>query len=78
MLLALRRNQGLTAEALLCALPSLKLPHPEIAKRRFVLEPLAEIAPELRHPFAEQNNKRIAAKRFQNEPECEEVKRLAR
>lgn len=30
--------------------PSLKLPHPEIANRRFVLEPLAEVAPELRHP----------------------------
>jgi 2-amino-4-hydroxy-6-hydroxymethyldihydropteridine diphosphokinase len=29
---------------------TLTLPHPEIANRRFVLEPLAEIAPELRHP----------------------------
>src|SRR5580658_7942805 len=30
--------------------PSLALPHPEVQNRRFVLAPLAEIAPELRHP----------------------------
>lgn len=29
----------------------LTLPHPELARRRFVLEPLAEIAPNLRHPL---------------------------
>jgi 7,8-dihydro-6-hydroxymethylpterin-pyrophosphokinase len=28
----------------------LTLPHPALAERRFVLEPLAEIAPEVRHP----------------------------
>lgn len=28
----------------------LTLPHPSLARRRFVLEPLAEIAPQLRHP----------------------------
>lgn len=32
------------------AAPELEVPHPRIAQRRFVLEPLAEIAPELRHP----------------------------
>jgi 2-amino-4-hydroxy-6-hydroxymethyldihydropteridine diphosphokinase len=30
--------------------PGLKVPHPEMHQRRFVLEPLVEIAPEARHP----------------------------
>jgi len=30
----------------------LETPHPRIAQRRFVLEPLAEIAPEFRHPVS--------------------------
>jgi len=31
---------------------ALTIPHPHIEKRDFVLEPLAEIAPELRHPVS--------------------------
>jgi len=31
-------------------IPSLTVPHPKLHERRFVLEPLAEIAPEVRHP----------------------------
>ena len=34
--------------------PELTLPHPSMHERRFVLEPLAEIAPELVHPVLEQ------------------------
>jgi 2-amino-4-hydroxy-6-hydroxymethyldihydropteridine diphosphokinase len=30
--------------------PGLKIPHPAMHRRRFVLEPLVEIAPEARHP----------------------------
>lgn len=31
--------------------PGLTLPHPELARRRFVLEPLAAVAPNWRHPL---------------------------
>ena len=30
--------------------PTLTVPHPALHRRRFVLEPLAEIAPDVRHP----------------------------
>jgi 2-amino-4-hydroxy-6-hydroxymethyldihydropteridine diphosphokinase len=33
--------------------PELTIPHPAMQTRRFVLEPLAEIAPEVKHPVLE-------------------------
>ena len=35
--------------------PELQVPHPELHKRRFTLEPLAEIAPKLIHPILTKN-----------------------
>jgi 2-amino-4-hydroxy-6-hydroxymethyldihydropteridine diphosphokinase len=38
-------------DQLILQLPQLQLPHPRLAERRFVLEPLNEIAPEAIHPL---------------------------
>lgn len=47
LLLAFEVSSG---EAVVCRSKALKLPHPEMALRRFVLEPLNEIAPDAEHP----------------------------
>jgi 2-amino-4-hydroxy-6-hydroxymethyldihydropteridine diphosphokinase len=36
--------------AVIVSTPDLEIPHPRLADRRFVLEPLCELAPEMRHP----------------------------
>lgn len=40
-------------------LEELKLPHPRIASRRFVLQPLADIAPDLRHPVLDRSIRQL-------------------
>jgi 2-amino-4-hydroxy-6-hydroxymethyldihydropteridine diphosphokinase len=40
---------------------ALTLPHPALAERRFVLAPLAEIAPQLRHPQSNQTMAELLA-----------------
>lgn len=35
--------------------PELTLPHPRLAERRFVLEPLRELSPDWRHPLTRQS-----------------------
>jgi len=41
--------------------PELTLPHPALPQRRFVLEPLAEIAPGLQHPVSEKTMVKLLA-----------------
>ncbi len=41
--------------------PVLHIPHPGIPNRRFVLEPLAELAPELRHPVSRRTVREMLA-----------------
>jgi 2-amino-4-hydroxy-6-hydroxymethyldihydropteridine diphosphokinase len=41
--------------------PKLVIPHAHMAERRFVLEPLVELAPDLRHPVTRQTIKEILA-----------------
>ncbi len=42
------------------SLPGLEVPHPELHKRGFVLIPMAEIAPEVRHPVRHQTIAELA------------------
>jgi 2-amino-4-hydroxy-6-hydroxymethyldihydropteridine diphosphokinase len=43
------------------SVPGLDIPHPRMGDRRFVLEPLAELAPELRHPRTGQTVREMLA-----------------
>jgi 2-amino-4-hydroxy-6-hydroxymethyldihydropteridine diphosphokinase len=40
----------------------LTIPHPRMAERRFVLQPLADMAPELRHPVTHQTVRAMLAR----------------
>jgi 2-amino-4-hydroxy-6-hydroxymethyldihydropteridine diphosphokinase len=52
--------------------PGLRVPHPRLHERRFVLEPLAELAPELRHPVSGLSVRELLARC----PDASSVRRL--
>ena len=52
--------------------PELKIPHPAMHRRRFVLAPLADIAAEARHPAMDRTVKQLLAEL----PEGQAVRRL--
>lgn len=51
----------------------LTVPHPRLSERRFVLEPLVELAPELRHPVSRVTMRELLAAT----PDRSAVRRLA-
>jgi 2-amino-4-hydroxy-6-hydroxymethyldihydropteridine diphosphokinase len=67
---------GAAGEDVLYESPTLTLPHQEMANRRFVLEPLAEIAPELRHPVLSKTTRRLLDELTGEKSEQDEVTRL--
>jgi 2-amino-4-hydroxy-6-hydroxymethyldihydropteridine diphosphokinase len=48
--------------------PDLILPHPRMHLRRFVLEPLAEVAPQWRHPISNRSARRLLAELGDDQP----------
>ena len=53
--------------------PDLEIPHPRMAERRFVLAPLAEIAPGVRHPVLQQ----VIAELLALAPDRSQVRRIS-
>jgi 2-amino-4-hydroxy-6-hydroxymethyldihydropteridine diphosphokinase len=48
--------------------PDLILPHPRLHLRRFVLEPLAEVAPQWRHPLSNRSARQLLAELEADQP----------
>ncbi len=54
-------------EDLILTEANLKIPHPELHKRKFVLEPLKEIAPQFLHPILKKPIEELAAESHPNQ-----------
>ncbi|WP_310497219.1 2-amino-4-hydroxy-6-hydroxymethyldihydropteridine diphosphokinase [Sandarakinorhabdus sp.] len=52
----------LGAGELVVRMPGLQIPHPALAFRRFVLDPLAEISPDWRHPVSHLTARQLQAR----------------
>jgi 7,8-dihydro-6-hydroxymethylpterin-pyrophosphokinase len=52
--------------------PALTVPHPAMHQRRFVLEPLAEIAPDVQHPILRKTIRKL----LQDLPAGQTVRKL--
>lgn len=55
-------------ESLILQSPTLTLPHPEMHRRLFVLEPMTEIAPDMYHPVLQRSMRSLLAQQMEPSP----------